>query len=151
RQMIDRAERMLDWDHMIRAIERTAPIHQPGERSGYHGLTYGFLVGEIIRRVTAKPFSQVVQDEIARPLRLDGLFVGAPDDVLGPAAQLMRPTSGWLKQYGPQLGDALERGALAGRWLLRLCGLDLELAGALDALAPRGISSFDFSAHETLR
>ncbi len=40
RQMIDHADRMLDWDHMIQAIERTRPIHRPGERTGYHGLTF---------------------------------------------------------------------------------------------------------------
>ena len=55
RQMIDRADRMLDWDYMIRAIERAAPVHEPGTRTGYHGLTYGFLVGEIVQRVTGQP------------------------------------------------------------------------------------------------
>jgi CubicO group peptidase (beta-lactamase class C family) len=68
RQMIDHADRMLDWEHMIGAIERTAPIHEPGTRTGYHGLTYGFLVGEIARRVTGKAFPQLVREEIAEPL-----------------------------------------------------------------------------------
>jgi hypothetical protein len=39
--MVDRAERMLDWDYMIRAIENAAPDYEPGTRTGYHGLTYG--------------------------------------------------------------------------------------------------------------
>jgi CubicO group peptidase (beta-lactamase class C family) len=151
RRMIDRAERMLDWEYMIRAIEQSPPVHEPGERSGYHGLTYGFLVGEVVRRVTAKPFSQVVQDEIARPLGLDGLYIGAPDEVLARAAELIRPAAGWLERHGPQLGDALEQGAAVCRRLLSVCGLDLDLGSMLDALAPRGISAFDFGAHDTLR
>ncbi|MFT5333820.1 MAG: CubicO group peptidase (beta-lactamase class C family), partial [Halioglobus sp.] len=73
RQMIDRADRMLDWDHMVQAIEKTAPVHTPGTRTGYHGLTYGFIVGEIIQRVTGKQFSNLVQSEIVKPLGLDGM------------------------------------------------------------------------------
>ena len=61
RQMIDRADRMLDWEHMVEAIEQTWPAHEPGKRTGYHGLTYGYLVGEIIQRVTGENFSELVQ------------------------------------------------------------------------------------------
>ena len=57
RQMIDDASRMRDWGYMISALERAEPIHVPGERTGYHGLTYGFLAGEILQRVTGKRFS----------------------------------------------------------------------------------------------
>lgn len=151
RQMIDRAERMLDWEYMIHAIERTAPVHQPGERSGYHGLTYGFLVGEILQRVTGRSFSQLVQEEIAQPLGLDGLYVGAPDDALPRAAELISPPPGLLARYGPEIGDTLEGAATACRRLLGMFGVDLDLGSILDALAPRGISSFDFGADDTLR
>jgi CubicO group peptidase (beta-lactamase class C family) len=149
--MIDRAERMLDWGYMIRAIERTAPVHQPGERSGYHGLTYGFLVGEILQRVTGKPFSQLVQDEIAQPLGLDGLYIGAPDHALQRAAELISPPPGLLARHGSQVGDALEGAATICRRVLGMFGVDLDLGSILDALAPRGISTFDFGADETLR
>lgn len=154
RRMIDRAERMLDWEYMVRAIERTAPLHQPGERSGYHGLTYGFLVGELLQRVTRKSFSQLVQDEIAVPLGLDGMYVGAPDHALARAAELIGPRAGMLGRWtpmGPQLGNALERAASVLRGATRLAGFDLDLSSLLDALAPRGISKFDFGAHKTLR
>jgi CubicO group peptidase (beta-lactamase class C family) len=151
RQMIDRAERMLDWEYMIRAIERTPPVHPPGERSGYHGLTYGFLVGEILQRVSGRPFSQLVQEVIAQPLGLDGLYIGAPDDALPRAAELISPPPGLLARYGPQIGDTLEGAATICRRLVGMFGVDLDLGSVLDALAPRGISSFDFGADETLR
>lgn len=80
RQMIDRADRMLDWEHMVEAIEQTWPAHEPGTRTGYHGLTYGYLVGEIVQRVTGENFSDLVQRELAKPLGLDGLYIGAPDE-----------------------------------------------------------------------
>jgi CubicO group peptidase (beta-lactamase class C family) len=66
------------------------PIWEPGTAHGYHGLTYGFLVGEIVRRVTGKSVGEVVAAEIAGPLGLD-LWVGAPDDVIARAARLKAP------------------------------------------------------------
>jgi CubicO group peptidase (beta-lactamase class C family) len=158
RQMIDRAERLLDWEHVVHAIERARPLHEPGTRTGYHGLTYGFLVGELIRRVTGKRFSHVVQDEIARPLGLRGLFVGAPRDELHRAAQLMWPRGGPLglgrgliAWQGPALGDVAWFGSSVVARLLSLARIELDLSSTLDALVPRGISSFDFGAHDTLR
>jgi CubicO group peptidase (beta-lactamase class C family) len=148
---------MLDWDYMIHAIERTAPIHPPGERTGYHGLTFGFLMGEILQRVTGKPFPQLVQDEIGTPLHLDGMYVGAPEHVLHRAAKLIWPP--W-RPLGPMSLAAVEGGpaALALRGaasavhaLMALFGFEFDLQSIFDALAPRGISSFEFDAAHTLR
>jgi CubicO group peptidase (beta-lactamase class C family) len=157
--MVDRAERMLDWDYMIRAIERAAPIHEPGTRTGYHGLTYGYLVGELIQRVAGRPFSRVVQEEIAEPLGLDGLHIGAPPEALARAAKLVWPRRGLLQLLevgllrigGRELGELAD---VPAGWLrdgLSLVGIQLDLPSILDALAPRGIAAFDFGAEETLR
>jgi CubicO group peptidase (beta-lactamase class C family) len=149
RQMIDRADRMLDWDHMIGAIERTAPAHTPGERTGYHGLTFGFLVGEIIQRVSGKKFSTLVQQEIARPLGLDGLYIGAPSREIKRAAQLMIP-QGTRRLSQTSFGSKLEVGVSNFSRLLRALGRDSDLTSIFDALAPRGISDFDFGSVATL-
>jgi CubicO group peptidase (beta-lactamase class C family) len=155
RQMIDHADRMLDWEHMVQAIERAAPIHEPGKRTGYHGLTYGFLVGEILRRVTGKAFPALVRDEIATPLDLDGLYVGAPSAEIPRAAELL-----WARQrLGPRLsipesgigGLAWKTWAAVAQRMLGTVGFQVDFASMLDALAPRGISSFQFDAEHTLR
>lgn len=156
RQMIDRADRMLDWDYMVRAIERTAPIHEPGTRTGYHGLTYGYLVGEILQRVTGRAFPRLVQDELVRPLGLDGMYVGAPDEALPRAAELLWPETSVMSPvdvlaHGGVAGALLTGGANALQGVLRLVGVQLDLASILDALAPNGITSFEFGAHDTLR
>ena len=91
RQMLDSAEDMLDWERVVRGIERAEAAHPPGERTGYHGLSYGYIVGEIIQRVTGKPFAQVVQEEVAEPLAADGMYIGAPPEAIGRAAQLIPP------------------------------------------------------------
>ncbi len=150
RQMIDHVDRMLDWEHMIRAIEQTAPAHVPGTRTGYHGLTYGFLVGEIIQRVTGEKFSDLVQTEIAQPLGLDGLFIGAPEHEIPRAAKLLFPVS-TRRLSRTSLGSNLERYAARLSRRLRALGIDSDLTSIFDALAPRGISDFDFGSPESLR
>ncbi|MEW9547758.1 serine hydrolase domain-containing protein [Nonomuraea sp. NPDC050783] len=63
------------------------PLWEPGSAHGYHALTYGFLVGEVVRRVTGKPVGELVAAEIAGPLGLE-MWVGAPDDVIARTARL---------------------------------------------------------------
>ena len=150
RQMVDHVDRLLDWKYMIRAIERAAPAHLPGLRTGYHGLTFGFLVGEIIQRVTGKKFSDLVQKEIAKPLQLDGLFIGAPKREIARAAKLIFPES-TRRLSQTSLGSKLEVGAGRLSRLLQRLGLDADLGSIFDALAPRGISDFDFGSPESLR
>jgi CubicO group peptidase (beta-lactamase class C family) len=159
RQMVDRAERMLDWDHMVRAIERATPVHPPGMRTGYHGLTFGFLVGELVQRVTGKRFSQLVHDLIAEPLGCDGMYVGAPRAELGRAAKLIWPRrgpyrlleAGLVRIGGRELGEFVDVPARLVQQALDLVGIGLDLPSILDALAPRGIAAFDFGAEATLQ
>jgi CubicO group peptidase (beta-lactamase class C family) len=150
RQMIDHVDRMLDWEYMVKAIERTEPAHEPGTRTGYHGLTYGFLVGEIIQRVTGENFSELVQSMIAKPLSLDGLFIGTPKHELPRAAKLLFPEP--IKKLSrTRLGAYLEIHASRTSKLLRFMGIDSDLVSIFDALAPSGISDFDFGSPESLR
>jgi len=156
RQMIDHADDMLDWERVIHALERATPVHPPGERTGYHGLTFGYLVGEIIQRVSGKSFSEVVRKEIAEPLGLDGCYIGAPGDALPRAAKLLRAPSVTRALTAPILRDRVLMQSLAtfaqlAQRLLNMGGVPVDVESLLDALAPRGIAGFDFSAPETLR
>ena len=157
RRMIDHAERMRDWEYMVRAIERTPPAHEPGARTGYHGLTYGFLVGEILQRVTGRRFPDLVRDELARPLGLDGLYVGAPPEALPKAAELLWPrrrlvpSDLFVAPENALWADILADAASLTSRALGAVGVRFDLESIWDALAPRGIRSFDFGAAETLR
>src|SRR5215475_8829410 len=57
-----------DWSAMVEALAEQEPWWEPGKAHGYHALTYGWLVGEVIRRVRDKSVGAVVREEIARPL-----------------------------------------------------------------------------------
>ena len=68
RGMIDHARRMLDWAYMTEVLAAARPAHEPGATHGYHGLTYGWLVGEIVERVSGMSFSEFLARELAEPL-----------------------------------------------------------------------------------
>jgi CubicO group peptidase (beta-lactamase class C family) len=62
---------MYNWDAMTSALAAQEPWWVPGTKHGYHALTIGFLVGEVLRRITGKSLGAYFRDEIARPLGLD--------------------------------------------------------------------------------
>ena len=150
RKMVDRAERMLDWDYMVQALENAEPAHLPGARTAYHGLTYGYLVGEIVRRVSGRELGQFLHEELAAPLGLDGLYIGAPDDAIARCARLIRPAS--LGNPATQLiGYSIQQYLTGMSGFLQSLGIDSQLGSFHDALAPRGMRRLDFNDPATLR
>jgi CubicO group peptidase (beta-lactamase class C family) len=72
------ATALLDWDRCVGALETMAPLWSPGAAYLYHFITYGILVGEVIRRVSGKTVGRFFADEIAGPLKLD-IWIGLPE------------------------------------------------------------------------
>ncbi|WP_214405191.1 serine hydrolase domain-containing protein [Pseudonocardia lacus] len=66
------------WEPVVEALAAQRPVWEPGTRGGYHGLTYGFLVGEVMRRATGRTIGRYLAEEIAAPLDLD-LHIGLPE------------------------------------------------------------------------
>lgn len=82
-------EDLCDWDGMCAAIADAKPWWEPGTRTGYHPQSFGYLIGEIVRRSTGRPISQVLREEVAGPLGVAGeLFFGVPESELGRLARL---------------------------------------------------------------
>jgi CubicO group peptidase (beta-lactamase class C family) len=72
-------EDLCDWDKMCAAIADAELWWEPGTKIGYHAYTFGYIVGEIVRRTTGKPISQVLREEVAGPLGVaDELYFGMP-------------------------------------------------------------------------
>jgi CubicO group peptidase (beta-lactamase class C family) len=89
-------EMMCDWDAMSRAIADLPPLFPVGEKTAYQSMTFGWIVGEIVRRTDPKgrPFGQFVQDEICAPLGLSDLWLGIPDEVEPRVAKLADANAG---------------------------------------------------------
>jgi CubicO group peptidase (beta-lactamase class C family) len=67
-----------DWDAVCSSIARLEPLWEPGTKSEYHPLTFGWVLGEVLRRVDGRPIGQFVQQELCVPLGLDGVYFGVP-------------------------------------------------------------------------
>jgi CubicO group peptidase (beta-lactamase class C family) len=66
-----------DWDRMTAALAAQRPWWPPGKAVFYHSITFGFLVGEVVRRISGKSPGQFFRDEVAEPLGLD-FWIGMP-------------------------------------------------------------------------
>lgn len=137
RSLVGDATAMLDWEHMCEALAAAPPAYEPGTRHGYHALTYGWLTGELIRRVSGKMTGEFVRTELAEPLGLRGLTIGIPPEDRGRVAPLQPfslPRPPWAplrrieKQIGKQMGKVVS--ALPG---------PVNTRRLANALAPRGV------------
>jgi CubicO group peptidase (beta-lactamase class C family) len=83
------AETIYDWDAMTRLLAAQKPWWEPGRAHGYHALTFGWLVGELVRRVRGKGIGDVVREEIARPLGAE-FEIGLPERLDARVAPLLQ-------------------------------------------------------------
>ncbi len=100
-----------DWDGICARLAAMAPLWPPGTASGYHPVTFGYIAGEIFRRVDGRTLGQALREDIAGPFGLD-LWIGLPDSEHGRVAQMRRPPA------MPDLGELtpLRRAAFLQPW-----------------------------------
>ena len=95
------AEDMYDWDKMVSLLAAQKPWWEPGSASGYHAITQGYLIGEVVRRITGKTLGTYFQEEIAGPLDAD-FFIGVPASEFHRISRLIPYGSG----AAPDAGNA---------------------------------------------
>ena len=71
-------EGLYDWDFCVTMLAAQKPWWTPGTRSGYHAITFGYLLGELVRRITGKTIGAFFQEEVAKPLNAD-FYIGLPE------------------------------------------------------------------------
>lgn len=81
---------VLGWEGVVEAIAAQAPLWEPGTAHGYHARSYGWILGEVVRRATGRSLGRYVAEELAAPLGLD-FFIGLPASELGRVARLYPP------------------------------------------------------------
>ncbi|MDG0808663.1 serine hydrolase domain-containing protein [Cohnella rhizosphaerae] len=87
-----------DWDKMCGEIARLTPQWPPGEHMEYHAITYGWILGEVARRIDGRPFSQILEEEICAPLGVKDMYVGLPEELDHRVAVLEEP--GYVQPTG---------------------------------------------------
>jgi CubicO group peptidase (beta-lactamase class C family) len=98
-------EALWDWKQMTDALATEAPWWEPGTESGYHAMTYGFLVGEVARRAAGRTLGAFFRDEVARPLGAD-FWIGLPASEDARVAELVPPSPAELAAAGPAAAPA---------------------------------------------
>jgi CubicO group peptidase (beta-lactamase class C family) len=81
---------LYDWELTCARLAATEPWWEPGTRSGYHAITYGHLVGEVVRRVSGQLPGEFLRQEITGPLGID-FTIGLPESEAGRVAELVHP------------------------------------------------------------
>jgi len=95
-----------DWDGVCARLAAMEPLWPIGSASGYHPVTFGWLAGEIFRRVDGRTLGAALREDITAPLGLD-LWIGLPDSEHGRCADMRRPPA------MPNLGEITEAKRLA--------------------------------------
>jgi len=83
-------EDQFDWRGCTEKLARQKPAWPPGTASSYHAMTYGWLAGELVRRIAGRPVGDFVHDEIAKPLSAD-FFIGLPESEEKRVAEMIGP------------------------------------------------------------
>ena len=148
-------ELICDWEAMCAAIADLEPLWAPGTKVGYHGWTFGWIIGEIVRRADGRPLARVAQDELCRPLGIDSFFLGIPDEAEPRVAPLREEPPAQRTPLGqralppsltnaatinrpdvrrasiPGAGGILNARALARHYAMLACGGELDGAQVL--------------------
>ncbi|HEV7157844.1 MAG TPA: serine hydrolase domain-containing protein [Caulobacteraceae bacterium] len=103
--------RWFDWAFICAELAAMAPLWPPGSASGYHPVTFGYLAGEIFRRVDGRSLAKALAADLAEPFGLD-LMIGVPEAEQGRCAAVQRPPA------MPDLGEITEvrRLAFLAKW-----------------------------------
>jgi CubicO group peptidase (beta-lactamase class C family) len=99
------AEDVYAWDPVVKALAAQQPNWEPGSAHGYHALTYGWLAGEVIKRVSEMSVGQFVAERIARPVGVE-FWIGLPDALNGRVApQIPAPPPSSADPFAARLAD----------------------------------------------
>lgn len=122
RTEVDDVWDLAGWDAMVAMVEGLAPLWTPGSANGYHAVTWGWLAGELVARLSGRTLARFLAEELSGPLGLDGCLVGTPPDEehrlapvflspayreMPPLEHLLPPDSIPLRALSPR-GDIVE-------------------------------------------
>jgi CubicO group peptidase (beta-lactamase class C family) len=117
---------LYDWELTTERLAAMEPWWEPGTRSGYHAFTYGFLVGEVVRRVSGLLPGAFLEREVTGPLGID-FTIGLAEKEVGRAAELVHP---------PAASTSEQAAIFSQLTPVALAALTNPIAGATEANTP---------------
>jgi len=138
---LDRRADILDYDDVTRAVEVQKPLWPPGTAHGYHARTFGFLLDELVRRITGQTLSQYWRNIFAEPLGLD-LWIGLPGQENARVATMYAAKAGKTPEPKEFYADLVTPGTLARRTFTSPYGLNAISAMNGPAIRAQPIVSF---------
>lgn len=143
------SEALYNWDAMTSALAAETPWWEPGTAHGYHAVTYGWLVGEVIRRVTGKSVGTYLRDEITGPLGLDfTIGLAASED---PRCADLEPLTAAPAMEGPNLMEVILSDPTSVTAMAFCNPPDLMLPDTVNSRAWRGAEIPGANGHGTAR
>jgi len=100
------AEQLADWELCTSLLAAQAPWWEPGSGSGYHAVTQGYLIGEVVRRITGESIGQWFAREVAKPLEAD-FHIGLPESEDGRVGNVIPPPALNPEDFGGALPEFL--------------------------------------------
>lgn len=119
-------ETLYDWDECTSLLAAQAPWWEPGTQCGYQAMTHGYLLGELVRRVTGRSLGTFFREEVAQPLGAD-FHIGLDASLDARVGELIPPPEeGWAEEPepgsigaklgNPAVGDALVAASRTRAW-----------------------------------
>ena len=110
-----------EWDEICALQAEAVPMHDPGIMPIYHAATFGYLVGEVVRRVSGLSLGNFFRRQVAEPLGVD-FHIGLPESEQDRVAELLAPVGGWeaLPGLDSDVADPVRRLLSAVRWMARM-------------------------------
>lgn len=126
-----------DWRRMVETLEAQTPLWEPGTQTGYHAVTWSWLVGELVRRALGRTLSDFAREEICAPLGIE-FYVGTPASVDPRISRLVLPAPGDAPPWPP---DSLMARAMRVGGPPLLPALDTRAFRALELVSTNGCTN----------
>jgi CubicO group peptidase (beta-lactamase class C family) len=138
---LDRRVEILDYNAVIRALEEQRPLWTPGSAHGYHARTFGFLLDELVRRITGQNLSRYWREVFAEPMGLD-LWIGLPEEQNPRVATIYAAKTGKPPEPKQFYVDLVTPGTLARKTFMSPQGLQSISGMNTPAVRVQSIVSF---------
>ncbi len=160
------AEDLCDWDRICARLAGLRPWWEPGTRFGYHVLTFGFLLGEVMRRVTGRTVTELLRELVTGPLGIEGEVcfavprsllprvarqvagAGPPPDPPAPGSALdravprdVRPDAGFANRADVLTSDNPSMGTMTARGVARVYAALLGHVDGVALVSPRRLAA----------